>query len=216
MKEQLRALLEKPDFAQITERVAGRKRHLGTLLALTFDPEPLIAWRAVEAMGLVADRIAEKNPNFVLGHLRRLHWLLSEEAGGICLMAPPAMAEIVRRRPQLFPDFIPLVVSLLVTMEEEDLGHFRPGVLWAIGRLAPVAGEEMNSVIPAAMKALDDSRSQVRGLAVWCLGEAGKKELLAGRKDLLSDEETVELYRDGNITCIRVGDLLRDILSSEA
>jgi hypothetical protein len=216
MKDRLHALLKTSDFGQITTLITGRKRHLGTLLALTFDPDPRIAWRAVEAMGFAADRLARDNPDYVLSHLRRLHWLLSEEAGGICLMAPPAMAEIVRRRPEMFPDFIPLVISLLVTMEEEDLEHFRPSVLWAIGRLAPVAGEEIESVIPAVAEALDHSQPQVRGAAAWCLGQAGKIELLAARTDLLSDDGPVEIYMDGDITRTHVGGLLRQILPSKA
>jgi hypothetical protein len=216
MKDQLRSLLNKSDFTKIADLVAARKRHLGTLLSLTFDPEPLIAWRAVEAMGLASDRIAQVNPDYILSHLRRLHWLLTEEAGGICLMAPPAMAEIVRRRPQMFPDFIPLTVSLIITMEEEDLEHFRPYVLWAVGRLAPIAGEEIESVVPAVRTALDHHHPQVRGIAVWCLGQAGRQEALAERTNLLSDDGPVNLYLDGEITHTRVGDLVSGILSNGA
>lgn len=216
MKEQIRLLVEQCRFDDITELAARKKRILGSLLSLTFDREPLIAWRSVEAMGIAADGIAEDDPDYVLGHLRRLHWLLNEEAGGVCLFAPPAMAEIIRRRAEMFADFIPLVLSLLVTMEEEDLDHFLPGILWAIGRLAPAAGEDIASVLPAVVAALDSSQSQVRGLAAWCLGKADKKEILAARTDLLNDEGAVEIYMDGNFKRTHVGRLLREILSSES
>jgi hypothetical protein len=216
IKDQIYKLLENSEFERVVVMVAVKKRLLGTLLSLTFDREPLIAWRAVEAMGHAADHIAADNPDYVLSHLRRLHWLLSEEAGGICLFAPPAMAEIIRLRPEMFAGFIPLVVSLIITMEEEDLEYFRPKVLWAIGRLAPVAGEEVESVIPAVVAALEDHQPQVRGTAVWCLGQAGKRKLLSERTDLLSDNGQLELYMDGKIIHTKISDLVSGILSSKA
>lgn len=215
MKNRLRSFLEDGRMDQAADVVAGKKRLLGTLLSLTFDNDPLIAWRSVEVMGLAADRIAGSSPDYVLSQLRRLHWLLSEEAGGICLFAPPAMAEIIRRRPDMFADFIPLVVSLPVTMEEEDLDHFRPNVLWALGRLAPVAGEEVASVIPAVVSALDDPKPMVRGMAVWCLGQAGKRHLLNERTDLRSDNGMAEIYMNGDFKRASIGELTREIFSYE-
>jgi hypothetical protein len=216
MKNRLRSLLEEGQIDQAAGLVAGKKRLFGTLLSFTFDSDSLVAWRAVEAMGMASDRIAEDNPDYVLSQLRRLHWLLSEEAGGICLFAPPAMAEIIRRRPEMFSDFIPLVVSLLVTMAEEDLEHFRPNVLWALGRLAPAAGDEVESVVPAVVSALDDPQPIVRGTAVWCLGQAGKRKLLDVKTNLLSDGATAEIYMDGNFKRARISEFTREILSSKA
>jgi len=46
---------------------------------------------------------------------------MSEESGGICWRAPEAMAEITRRRPDLCADYVPIVVSLITEMAEEDL-----------------------------------------------------------------------------------------------
>ena len=40
-------------------------------------------------------------------------------------------------------------------MAEEDLEHFRAGVLWAIGRLGSLAGEHAADVLPAILAALD-------------------------------------------------------------
>lgn len=204
MKEQLRIILTHGRLDEIAGLAQGSRRILSALTALTYEPDPLIAWRAVEAIGIAAEVIADADAARVTVHLRRLHWLLSDESGGICWYSPQAMAEIVRRRPELFSDFIPLIVSLLITMEEEDLDHFRPAVLWAIGRLAPAAGGALDGIIPALAACLDHPDPQVRGLAAWCFIQAGKRELTDGREDLRNDEGPVTLYRDGSLVTTTV------------
>jgi len=199
MKEQLRDCLKHRKFDEIADLATQKKRVLNALLSLTFEQDPLIAWRAVEALGVSADRVAERNPSFVKEFLRKLYWLLSDESGGVCWYSPQAMAEIVHRRPEDFEDYIYIILSLLYSMEEEDLAHFRPGVLWAIGRIAPVAGDQIETAMPAVTAALDHSESRVRVMAAWCLKQAGKRDVLKNRPDLLSDHESVEIYDDGHL-----------------
>jgi len=208
MKPRLRELLAEQRFDEIADLAAERTRALGILISLTYDTDPVVAWRSVEAIGVASDRVAEENKESVANILRRLHWLLSEECGGYCPLAPQAMAEIVRRRPEMFAEYAGIVATLLTSMAEEDLTFFRPGVLWAIGRLAPVAEEQFGWVLPGVVSALDDPNPQTRGMAVWCLLEADKADLLADREDLASDEGAVELYEDGKIVQTRVSDLL--------
>jgi hypothetical protein len=117
------------------------------------------------------------------------------------------MAEIIRHEPELFGEYIPMVVSLLTSMAEEDLEHFRPGILWAIGRLGPLAEDHLADVLSAVVASLDDSNSQARGMAVWCLGELGRSGFLAKREDLLSDQGPVDFYADGPLDRTTVGRL---------
>jgi len=189
---------------------------MATLVSLTYDADPQISWRAVEAVGTAASRVAEDDPDQVREHLRRLLWLMSEESGAICWHAPEAMAEIVRHQPRIFADYIPIVVSLVESLAEEDLGHFRAGALRAIGRLGALAGDHVREVTPAVTSALGDSDPQVRGMAVWCLNEIGSAELLADRPELLSDEEPVDLYEDGKLVRTAVSHLVRHALSDRS
>jgi hypothetical protein len=199
MKKALRELLDRRDLDAIAEQAGRKARILNALVALTFDPDPLIGWRAVEAMGVAAARIAADDPDCVREHLRRLHWLLNDESGGVCWRAPEAMAEIVCRCPDLGAPYARIVVHLLEHLAEEDLVRFRPGVLWAIGRLGPLASEHVGGVIPAIGAALEHPDPQVRGLAAWCLGEVGGPEPLSVRPMLRSDEGPVDLYASGRL-----------------
>ena len=200
MKERLRQLLLKRSLEEIADWACQRHRVLGMLVSQTFDADPLVGWRAVEAMGVAADRIADTDPGCVRNHLRRLYWLLSEESGGICWRSPEAMAEILRHRPQQFRDYIPIVVFLLREMAEEDLEHFRPGIVWAIGRLGTLADKETQEVLPLIEASLKHDDPQVRGVAVWCLQQCGQPHLVEQRRQLFDDEGPVELYLEGQLT----------------
>ena len=214
MKPALRRLLEHHRLDEVADMASRSKRVLGQLVTLTFHPEPQMGWRAVEAMGVAAARVAEDDPEYVRQHLRRLHWLLSEESGGICWRAPEAMAEIVRRRPDLFGDYAPIVAHLLVEMAEEDLHHFRVGILWAIGRLGPTFVHESDEALAAVVDALGHSDAQVRGVAVWSLGQVHRTRILGDRQDLLEDEGGVDLYAEGVLHHTTVGEITRGVLAA--
>jgi HEAT repeat protein len=190
-----------------------RKRVLGSLVTSTYDADPRISWRAVEALGAAASRVAENDPDAIRHLLRRLLWLVNDESGGICWRAPEAMAEILWHQPILFADHIPIVTSLIENLAEEDLEHFRAGTLWAIGRLAVAGADHIPHLIPTVSSALDDSNPRARGMAVWCLREVGRADLLADRPDLLADEEAFDLYEDGAIRRTTVSELVRRALS---
>jgi hypothetical protein len=210
MKHTVRELLSRGRFENIGAMALGKKRVLGCLVSLTFDADPQIAWRAVEALGVAASVVAGHDPEYVRNYLRRLYWFLSEESGAVCWRAPEAMAEIVRAQPVLFADYVPIVVSLLASMADEDLEHFRPGILWAIGRLGPLAAEHMPGVLAAVTSALRDPHPRVRGMAAWCLTQTGHGGLLADRPDVLGDEGLVEFYANGLLHWTTVSGLAID------
>jgi hypothetical protein len=202
-------MLERKQFAGIADLAAGRKRTLGVLMSLTYDADRLIAWRAAEAQGWAAGRISGANAEFVRSHLRRLHWLLSEESGGICRHAPQSMAEIVVRTGDLFSDYGAITATLLTDMADEDLASgFRAAVLWAVGRLGPVAPESVSPVISEVEKSLEDPAPDVRGLSVWCLLECGRRDLVDARGGLSGDRSPFEIYREGDFVSTSPRDLL--------
>ena len=112
-------MLTEQRFDEIAELAAERTRVLGMLISLTYDTDPAIAWRSVEAIGVASDRVSGESKRVVRDILRRLHWLLSEECGGYCPLAPQAMAEIIRRRPEMFAEYAGIVTTLLNSMAEE-------------------------------------------------------------------------------------------------
>lgn len=212
LKDQIRGLLEEGDLDQVAEVAAARRRTLGQLVSLTYDSDPMIVYRAIEATGICALRLASIDPDSVWEHLRRLLWMISEESGGICWHAPEMMAEIVHRLPDQFSEYLEVTASFLLTMEEEDLGHFRPGVLRALGLLGEIPQDLRPELMPAVTEALDSPDAQTRGMAVWALSRMGEADRLTGRLELLSDAGEVDHYHDGECHRTTVADLARSAL----
>jgi hypothetical protein len=209
MKRELRAWLADRNLDAVAAAAATSTRVLGALIPLTYERDPLLAWRAIEAMGAAAERVAARDLGAVREHLRRLNWLITEESGGICWRAPEAMAEIVARLPEAYPEFIPIVVHLLVETAEEDLRHFRVGMLWAIGRLGPVGAAHVTDVVPAMTACLSHADSQVRGMAAWALSRVGRGDVVAALGQLVLDDGAVELYDGGRVVRTSVAVLAR-------
>jgi len=212
LKTQIRELLLSGDLEGVAEVAAARRRVLGQLVSLTFDSDQLIVHRAIEATGLCTERLAPIDSESLLELLRRLNWMITEESGGICWRAPEMMAEIVRRDPDRFSDFLDVTASFLITMEPEDLEQFQASVLRALGLLGIIPDERQAELIPRITAALDSPDSQVRGMAVWALSELGRIAVLGERPELLSDQEEVEYYSEGELSRITVAELTGSLL----
>ena len=213
VRGQMRALLDRRDLAAILALADRDRRTLSALLPLTYEPDGLQRWRAVEALGLAAGRVADRDPEFVRGIVRRLLWSLSDESGGIGWSAPEAIGEIVANRPALFAEYAPIVLSLFDTLEED---YFRPGILWAIGRIAGRASALMRPAAGQVAACLDDANPQARGLAAWCLGRLAPPGAAEALQRLFADEGPVQIYQDGVLRATTVGQLAREAAISSA
>lgn len=165
---EIRLLLISEDAQKLLEVAARRKRLLSQLTALSYDLDPVVSQRAIWAFGLAAHLIAETDPEYVRNHFRRLIWLLSDESGGIGWRAPELLGEALYYCHTCFPEYLPILVSLL-DLEPEDAPRFRPGVIWAIGRVAQVAPQAMKPAAKFIQVFLEYPDPQVAALAHWCL-----------------------------------------------
>jgi len=191
VKTQLLECLQKGDFERIAALAQDHKRILSLLTAITYEPDDLIAWRAVQAMGTAARVIAINDPEYVRVHLRRLNWLVNDESGGIGWRAPETIAEIIAQCPGQFDEFISPLFHFL-DLEQEDAIRFRPGVLWGIGRVGLPAATL--PVLHLIWDCLKDPLAQTRGLALWCLDQTGYTGPIPDLQSLCSDQEPVLLY----------------------
>jgi hypothetical protein len=212
--ETLKAWLTDANFSAVTRAAGSNKRVLSYLTALSYDPDVLLSWRAVEAMGMAASRIAESDPEYIRIHLRRLNWLLNDESGGIGWRAPELIGEILFRKPGLFADFIPLLVNLM-DMEPEDRVRFKSGWLWALGRLAKVDVHSCREALPWILTFLTDPDPQVRGMAVWCLGQLHHPVPPDRKRHLQSDFGEVALYISPHIKHLKVRDIFRTFFADD-
>ncbi len=210
-KARLRAWLQDWNPASIQNQAVRDKRSLSYLLALSYDQDALIAWRAVEAYGLAASKVAAADAEFVRNQLRRLHWLLSDESGGVGWRAPELMGEILYRCPEQFGEYIPILVSL-IDMEEQDAARFRAGYLWATGRVAAVLSSALQGSITYILPCLHDNSPQIRGLAAWSIGRVAPAVARHDLTQLLEDQHTLVIYEHQELKLVSVAVLAEQAL----
>lgn len=170
LKGRLRAWLAQGALTEAAQLARQERRVLSYLTGLTYDADPLVSERAIQAAGLAAGIVSDDDAEFVRGHLRRLFWLLNDESGGIGWRAAEVIGEIIRARPARFAEFIPNLIWLL-DMEAEDADRFRPSILRGIMRIAEAAdlsGRDDLRGFLATLVAHPDPA--LRALAQQCLG----------------------------------------------
>jgi len=84
--------------------------------------------------------------------IRKLLWSLSDESGGIGWSAPEILGEIVSSDPKKFSDIVPLIVEVYDVEEKV----FRPGVIYALTRIAEVSPELVLNFVTVIPRALSD------------------------------------------------------------
>jgi len=163
----LRQWLADSNYTPVLELGETRKGILSQLTALTYDKDPTISDRAIEAAGLAAQIIAERDPEYIRNYILRLFWLVNDESGGICWRAPELIGEILYHCPQ-FSQFFPMLISLL-ELEEEDAPRFRVGTLWAIGRVAQVKRDAMLPALLTIEAFASKNEPDTEEIAHWCI-----------------------------------------------
>ena len=127
--------LEMNDLDAVVLLAQKSRKTLSLLIRMAYDKETLVGWRAIKAVGRVAKVLAKTEHEFLRIAVRKLLWSLSDESGGIGWAAPELLGEIVSSDPEGFADIIPLIAEVY-DIEEQT---FRPGVMYALARIAEVS-----------------------------------------------------------------------------
>lgn len=200
-KDNVTALLEERKFNELAELVVQKRSTLRYLNRLLYDPVALIRWRAIEGMGVVADRLAGEDPEAVRIILRNLLWSINDESGGIGWSAPECIGEIIYRRPELFPEF----ASIILSYADEEM--LRRGVVWAAGRIAQARPDLVREALPGMTAFLADPDPVVRGYTLRLLIIMGESLDLTRYRHLLEDRSAVPVYEKGELQEVTVTDL---------
>ncbi|HXY53429.1 MAG TPA: hypothetical protein VEM40_02020 [Nitrospirota bacterium] len=152
LKQRILHALESNDLDAVVSLVKNERRSLSILVRISYDKETLAAWRAIKAVGLAAKEIIKTDDGFLREAVRKLLWSLSDESGGIGWSAPELLGEIVSADPKRFSDIIPLIAQVYEIEEEV----FRPGVVYALARIAEADPEQIAVYQEIVVKSLAD------------------------------------------------------------
>ena len=205
-KKEVISLLEQKKYEEILKVSASVHKIINILISLSYDKKQYIAWRAIEAIGLVSKELAESDAETVRNIVGRLLWMIRDESGGIGWSVPETLGEIVRHNPQLCADIAPIIASF----HEEKM--LTAGVLWALGRIGRINNETVGYAIPIVLPYLQSADPTLRGYAALALGRLGAIGAVSKLKQLSSDNNAVTFYEDGELRQKTVGGFAEEAL----
>jgi hypothetical protein len=102
--------------------------------------------------------------------LRRFLWWLNDESGAVPFGIPEAIGVVLRARPELQRDFLPLICSMAYHPESVQTGRIERGIFWALGYI----GRPAALCSPDAVRAIADAARHhpdpdTRATAAWAL-----------------------------------------------
>ena len=223
LKQGLIVALGENDLETAVAIVKHQRQALSVLIRIAYDKDTLAGWRAIKAIGLAAREMAKTDAEFLRETCRKLLWSLTDESGAIGWSAPEILGEIVSAEPRRFPDLIPIIASAYDV--EEDV--FRPGVLYALGRIAEQAPEHVASYQKIVILSLGDKEPlvKVNGLELvgllWPFAVRNnvwtreyQERLRSVVQSLLSDRGEAWLYRGDDFSSIQVGETADRLIKS--
>jgi hypothetical protein len=196
VKAELKRLLEEKDYDGIVELSRAKRSLFRHLVAMTYDKGDVMAWRAMEAIGAITARMSPDEGRAVI---QKVLWMLREESGNNAWSGPEILGEILRANPGPYRDVVPVLVSF----HEEEF--FRPGVLWAMYRIARRWPDLIEPFSDIAVEHIDSHDPSVRGYAALVLASLGKPF----PEKAIADDDTVLCYDEGTLTRKPVRELLR-------
>jgi hypothetical protein len=193
--------------------IPGR-RLVNPLFGLFCDPDEVVRWRAVTAMGIVVARLAEESLESARVVMRRCMWNLNEESGGIGWGCAEAMGETLARSPALACEHGCILLAYLdPKCNFIDHPALQEGVLWGVGRLTQGRPEFAPAAANLLAPFLADPAPALRGLAAWAAGATADDRLTRALARVSGDEAPFPLYEDERLLRTTVGAVARRALA---
>ncbi len=216
LKKTIHQYLESNDLEAISLLAKTNRKVLSRLVRFAYDKETLTGWRAIKAIGLAAQAMLETDYEYLRDTCRKLLWSLSDESGGIGWSAPEILGEIVSADPARFDDLIPLIAEVY-DIEEKV---FRPGILYALGRIAEKSPDSVLRFRDLMRRALaeGDTASRIYALDLLALlkdrlGRDDRESILESLRRLASDQSEAWIYRNTGFVSVSVGEYARTYIN---
>lgn len=207
LKKEIILLLNNKQYGEILSLSGSVHKIINILVTLSYNKTDQLAWRAMEAAGLITKEIAKAHPDIVRNIVGRLLWMMRDESGGIAWSAPEILGEIVRNNPELCADIAPILVSF------HDEKMLTAGVLRAIGRIGDINNETTGYAVPNISPYLDSPDCTIRGYAIFALGSLEATGAIPSIEGLRNDDHLIDYYEDGELNRKTVGAIAEETLS---
>ena len=189
------------------------RRAVNPLFSLLYSSDEDVKWKAIKAIGVLVDRLANQDMESARVVMRRLMWNLNDESGGIGWGSAEAMGEILALNETLAHEFS----SILLSYAREDgnyqeLESMQRGVLWGILRLVQVRPHLIKEGLPFIMPFLTSEDAVVRGTAAWIIGFIGDSGVVDDLERLSKDDSEIKIFMDTKLCERRVRDIVKEAI----
>ncbi|MFC1853317.1 DVU0298 family protein [candidate division CSSED10-310 bacterium] len=210
-KQRVKQLLRDRDWNGLTDWFAQVRNPIRILRGILYDPDPLIRWRAVEAMGKATRQVTDHNMEKGRNIVRQLLWLMNDESGGLLWNGPEVIALILQEVPALLDEFGPLLTTFL---REEP---FEQGTHWALSLVVKQKPHLFLNSVQVLSESLQDPNPSIRAHALLALQEIDEEVAAAGAIELQNDGTTFSTYdlATGEICQKSVRDIAIHVLKTE-
>jgi hypothetical protein len=204
-KKEIEALVEAYDVQTLLQLAEEDKRIIRGLQRLLYSPDALSRMRAADLLGRASAVISREDPQAVTKLIQGLFTSLLDTAAS-SWGSLDALGEIIRNGPQRFSGHIPQLYQL--TRDRALLGN----VLHALTRISEMKPEFMHQTAQQFIPLLKDPDPKNRASAAMILGNLGAVEARDDLSKMIRDPAEVEVYRDGALHKLTVGQVAKEAI----
>jgi len=204
-KEKVRKYIADNNVNDLVALAEEDSRVINELQRMLYTPDERERWKIIDLLGEASKRVAEKRPDIISKLINNL--LQSAASPGASPWgALEAIGTIISVNPRLFREFTQPLLSFIVHQ------NFWHQVAWAIGKIASADPAAAKYAFRALSDFLDASDPVLRGYAAWALGNIGFIDVVQKLKALEADDNTISLWRNGDLQEVTVGQLAQEAI----
>lgn len=220
----IRTYLESNDLAGLLLLIKNDRKSISHLIRLAYNKDTLVGWRAILAIGALARELVKTDPEILRETCRKLLWSLSDESGGIGWSAPEILGEIVSSDTRRFGDIIPLIAQVF-DIEER---HFRPGVVYALLKVAEQKPDMVLSFHKIIVEALKDQEPLTKAYGLQLIAIIWKRACSSGDwgadvcdkvrqaiESLTTDKNEAWIYESDRFKPVSISELAHNVLKNK-
>jgi hypothetical protein len=213
LKKEIITLLKAGDLSGVLDLQKTNPSPLliNPLVGCLCNSDEMVKWLAISALGQIVSAVADQEMEDGRVVMRRFMWMLNDESGGIGWGVPEAMGEVMACHAGLAGEYAHILVA---NMREEgnflELEMLQRGLMWGMGRLCGARPELMKTKKAGLYLPyyLDSADPEVRGRAVWAIGQLGDETASKNLKKLRDDNSPCTIYIDGEIHHFKIGEMI--------
>jgi HEAT repeat protein len=204
-KKEVEVLVQSYELDPLIQIAERDKRIIRDLQRLIYSADKLQRWRATDALGKVSAIIAEYDPGAISKLLQTLLTAVADTAASSwgCI---DAVGEIISQKPDQFAGYASQLYRY--ASDRELLVE----VLRALGKIGGASPGLLRKRAFYFIPLLQDPDPEVRAYAAILLGNLGSSEAAEDLEELKADHVPVEIYRDGSIEELTIGQLASEAL----